>query len=123
MQTPSTTEDLLTFEDDYVRAEAGKRFLNYLIDTVVFYIVYFVILFILMLIFPSLRDLFAEDDGMTNLVDRLLTLVFYATYMGFIETLFKGKSVGKMITGTRAVNLDGTMISANTAFQLIQISP
>ena len=31
------------------------------------------------------------------------------------ETLFKGKSFGKLITGTRAVNLDGSLITVRTA--------
>ena len=36
--------------------------------------------------------------------------------MSIVETLLKGKSIGKFITGTRAVNFDGSRISSGTAF-------
>ena len=35
--------------------------------------------------------------------------------MFLVEALFKGKSLGKLITGTRAVNEDGSNLSAKTA--------
>ena len=57
-----------------------------------------------------------SDTGGFALLDRLISLVLYALYMGTIEAVFKGKSLGKLITGTRAVNLDGSHISAGTAF-------
>jgi len=36
--------------------------------------------------------------------------------MSFVEAVFRGKSLGKLITGTQAVNLDGSSISMATAF-------
>jgi uncharacterized RDD family membrane protein YckC len=46
----------------------------------------------------------------------LISLIFYALYMGLVEGVFKGKSLGKLITGTKAVNMDGSKISFATAF-------
>ncbi len=36
--------------------------------------------------------------------------------MFVIEAAFKGKSLGKLITGTRAVNEDGTNVTVKAAF-------
>ncbi|HEV8508744.1 MAG TPA: RDD family protein, partial [Chitinophagaceae bacterium] len=40
---------------------------------------------------------------------------FYGMYMGLIEAVFKGRSIGKLITGTIAVNNDGSRINGQTA--------
>lgn len=47
-------------------------------------------------------------SGLDELTLRLWMLLFYALAMFAIETLFKGKSIGKLITGTKAVNADGS---------------
>jgi uncharacterized RDD family membrane protein YckC len=117
MQTEqTTTTDYLSLETELVRASTGQRFGNYLIDLVLFYVLFFAFGMVLVVISPStLENIDTESTGF-NLVDRLLTLLIYALYMGLVEGLFKGKSLGKLITGTRAVNMDGTKISFATAF-------
>src|SRR5690606_37410582 len=60
--------------------------------------------------------IYGEGDGGFNLLGRLVVLLFYGAYMGLIEAMFKGRSLGKLITGTIAVNEDGSRISALTAF-------
>ena len=40
----------------------------------------------------------------------------YGLYMSVTEAIFKGKTIGKLITKTRAFNLDGSSISSQTAF-------
>lgn len=112
----TATADLLTLETELVRATTGQRFANYLIDIVLFYLIFFIVGIALAIAAPStLENLDTESAGF-NLLDRLLSLIFYALYMGFIEAIFKGKSLGKLITGTRAVNMDGSKISFSTAF-------
>lgn len=115
MQTEQAT-DFLSIEYTYVRASTGKRFANYIIDLVIFYILIFGFAFLIAFISPSALDYFADESGYSGLVDRILTLILYAVYMSVVETLFKGKSIGKVITGTRAVNLDGSKITVSTAF-------
>lgn len=116
MQIEQTSDDLLTIEEYYTRATAGKRLANYLIDLVIFYILAFGLAVLLALIAPSIfEDLDNETVGF-GLLDRVLSLVMYALYMFIVEAVFKGKSLGKLITRTRAVNLDGSHISASTAF-------
>lgn len=124
MQTTSPQEqnDLLTFDlpasVEYARADTGKRFLNYIIDVIVFYLLFLGAGVLIAIISPeSVDSLLAEEETASfALADRLISLVLYAVYMSLVEAIFKGKSLGKLITGTRAVNLDGSRISVGTAF-------
>ena len=110
-------QDLLADEFYYERASSGKRLANYLIDIAVFYLFIFVFAFIIAYLAPGSLDFLAVDESPGfNLLDRLISLFFYGLFMSLIETVLKGKSVGKYITKTRAVNLDGSPISAGTAF-------
>jgi uncharacterized RDD family membrane protein YckC len=113
-----TTEQHLFADNEYqlVQASGGKRFANYIIDLIVFYALLFGSGVIIGLLNPAAFDSIPEDDNFGyNLLDRLLGLILYGLYMFIVEALFKGKSLGKIITGTRAVNEDGSNISAKTA--------
>lgn len=116
MQFDQNPQDLLADEIFYQRASTGQRLANYLIDLVVFYIFMFVIGMVIGLVAPGMLTSFANDSSSANLLDRLLSLFLYALFMSVVEALLKGKSVGKFITKTRAVNLDGSQITASTAF-------
>ena len=116
MTTELNAPDILTFEPNYIRASAGKRFLNYFIDILVFYALFFAIGIVIALLFPASLDSLGDNDPGFGLIDRIIILVIYAVYMGLVEAIFKGKSIGKLITQTRALNLDGTRISVKTAF-------
>ncbi|HUR12123.1 MAG TPA: RDD family protein [Flavitalea sp.] len=110
-------QNILTdLEQVTVTASQGKRLTNYLIDLFSFYIIVAVAGVIIAYMG---QDAFVEEAysrSYTNfvLLDRLLGRLFgfllYASYMFFIETVFKGKSLGKLITGTRAVMEDGSRI-------------
>jgi uncharacterized RDD family membrane protein YckC len=116
MLAQETITDKLVFEPVYVRADAGKRFANYILDIIVYYILMFVIGMLYGLIFPEYVDENATYLTGSQLYDTLLSIFIYILYMSLVEGLFYGKSVGKLITGTRAVNLDGSRISIGTAF-------
>ena len=112
MENPQ--EDLLIdMESNLVRAEMGKRFLNYLIDLIGFVIFLVFLGIIVGLLAPSLISAFSD---MNSIVDRIVTLLLFGLYMGSIEAITKGRSLGKLITGTKAVNHDGSNISTSTAF-------
>lgn len=113
-----TTEQHLFAEPEYhlVQASMGKRFANYLVDLLVFYALVFAGGFVLAIISPQTIESINEDDPGFNLLDRLFTLLLYGLYMFVVEAAFKGKSLGKLITGTRAVNEDGTDVTAKAAF-------
>jgi uncharacterized RDD family membrane protein YckC len=98
-----------------VRASTGKRFANYLIDLLGFYITLFVLGFMIAVAFPPAIDALEDDSGF-GLLGRLISVILYGLYMFSIEAIFKGKSFGKLVTGTKAVNEDGSQISLRTAF-------
>ena len=116
METQPFESSVLTnFESIFVRADTGKRFLNYIIDLVCFMLLAFAFGIAGVLI---LGEDFANSlENINPLADRLITLVIYALYMFVQETIFKGRSFGKFVTGTKAVYMDGSTISAFTALQ------
>ena len=109
-------QHLLDLEINLVQAGSGKRLANYLIDLVVFYILLIVVGVIIGILDPNASDDLNNVSAMGTLADRLISLLFYGIYMGLVEGLFKGKTLGKLITGTRAVNEDGTRINFKTGF-------
>ena len=58
--------------------------------------------------------LYGEHEGF-NLLGPLLFLLLYGMYMGLLEAVFSGRSLGKLITGTVAVYQDGSRIKGDTA--------
>ncbi|MFT3932247.1 MAG: RDD family protein [Chitinophagaceae bacterium] len=106
-----------------VPASLGKRLLNYLVDIIIFSIVVSVILMLLAPVYPLANKLMKQQP--IDLVDQLMVSFFYGLYMSATEALLKGKSIGKFITGTRAVTIGGQPIPSNTAFirGLIRIIP
>jgi uncharacterized RDD family membrane protein YckC len=98
-----------------VQASAGKRLANYFIDLILFYILFFVLGMIIAVVSPESL----ESDSLffdNPLLDRLLSVVLFGVYMSLVEGIFKGRTLGKLITNTRAVNEDGSTISFSTAF-------
>ncbi len=119
MQTApnNLAKDLLSnFEINIVRASAGKRLANYIIDLILFYLIAAIILFLFALLNLTLFESFLNSSEF-NILDRVLSLFLYGFYMFITEAVFKGKSLGKLITGTRAVNLDGSRITTTTALR------
>lgn len=99
-----------------VRASSGKRLANYIIDSIFFNIVTYVLAYILAYIIPEAFYWYADDVLMYRIADMILSLVFYALLLSFLEALLKGKTIGKYITNTRAVNIDGSPITVGQAF-------
>ena len=94
------------------RASQGTRLLNYLIDFTVFYIfIFFLGIFLGILaaigIEAPLQWLLYLDGN--RALDYLVTSILYFIYIFSIEYLTKGKSIGKFITKTQVVSIDGTM--------------
>jgi uncharacterized RDD family membrane protein YckC len=95
---------------DNCRATTVKRFANYLIDLVVSYIIAFGVIITLRFINPELLNGFDELSG------RLIFLLIYGVVMCITEAMSNGRSLGKLITGTRAVNANGSNITFQKVF-------
>ncbi|RPD42932.1 RDD family protein [Chitinophaga barathri] len=109
-------EHFLGSEINLVQASTGKRFANYIIDTICYYVLVFILGMILGLVFPQYFD-FVETSSGGELLDRIVWILIYGALMGLLEGVLKGKTPGKYITGTIAVNEDGSTISMSTAFK------
>lgn len=102
-----------------VQASSGKRFVNYIIDRIVCYFTIYFLAGLLAIINPDLVEWVNSnsDNAVFNLLDILVSLLLYGLFMGLMEALTKGRSLGKLITRTKAVNQDdGSTISIRTAF-------
>jgi uncharacterized RDD family membrane protein YckC len=112
-----TTEQHLFPDNEYqlVQASGGKRFANYIIDLVVFYGLVVAASIIVLVLNPESIDSFNEKSAESGLMENLVILIFMILYWFGVEAIFKGKTLGKLITGTRAVNEDGSNITAKTA--------
>jgi uncharacterized RDD family membrane protein YckC len=96
----------------------GKRFANYLIDLISFYVFILggalVIGVILSLFNPdSAASFFQNFENIPPIIDKVVTMLLYGLYMSMVEIIFSGKSLGKLITKTRAVSWDGSKPTVN----------
>jgi uncharacterized RDD family membrane protein YckC len=98
-----------------VRARPAKRLANYIIDLIFFYIAWKVFFYCLGL--KIAMTMIGPDDGRAAIYLKVfsMAIVFELALMSAIEFLGGGRSIGKLITHTRAVNDDGTPITFKTA--------
>jgi uncharacterized RDD family membrane protein YckC len=127
MENPEEIQqDLLAGEADsyfeYEFASTGQRFLNFLIDNVIMrftltYLTGYGIGFILGYFFPDfMREVIYNQNTTTIILMSYLIGIFnYVIYYTLLEKLFKGRTVGKFITGTRAIRTDGNELTFNDA--------
>jgi len=110
--TPPVAEVLpatnLGTDEGLVPATNGKRFLNYVIDQVAFYSLPFGIGYAVMTldqVVPAawLLNWLEEDDLLANITFSIMITIIY--YFG-MEALC-GRTLGKIVTGTKVVSLDG----------------
>ncbi|MCF2217802.1 RDD family protein [Chryseobacterium sp. PS-8] len=90
---------------EFNRSSKGKRFANYIIDLIIFYILLSLIFAFLILISPAFNG-WLSNAG--EIEQRLLSIASYAIYMFSVEMITGGRSVGKFITGTKVIMIDGT---------------
>ena len=102
-------------EYQVVQASSGKRFANYLIDLIGFYMLAFMTGIVIGLVSPETINAIDEESVELTILENLASLLIFVLYMSGMETIFKGKTLGKLLTGTRAVNEDGSNITAKTA--------
>jgi uncharacterized RDD family membrane protein YckC len=104
-------------------ATVGQRFLNYLVDIVIFYLIFILIGMIggvIGLIGGSedpavIVGSQSTDSGTGRLVEMLITWSVYILYYTFFEGITKGRTVGKMLSKTKAVKADGSDITPKDA--------
>jgi uncharacterized RDD family membrane protein YckC len=125
--SPGNGTDLLEqeasayFQFEY--ASTGQRFLNFLIDQlfmryVLTYASGFMVGYLLVLISPDLFQNALEETttGILILAGLIVAIINHLVYYTFCEKLFRGYTLGKIITGTRAIREDGGELTLRNAF-------
>jgi|688.fasta_scaffold61714_3 uncharacterized RDD family membrane protein YckC len=105
-------------QPELIHASTAKRFLNFIIDTVGFYAIAMVLFIPVAVLYPSLfePDAYGNDpiDGLGwNVVFIFLYILYYALF----EFATGGRTPGKFVTGTKAVQTDGAKMNFSTSFK------
>jgi len=117
-------EDLIT--DDihpyfqYEHATQGQRFANLLIDNLVMrfglgYVTGIAVGKIGVLLFPELMYKLSYDTATLFILAYIIAIVDYLVYYTLSEKLFRGYTIGKLITKTRVLRTDGKEITFKDA--------
>ena len=101
-------------EDLLQPASAGKRFLNLLIDYIAFVIFLFLVCDIWAAVSPETFP--GDESPASEIYLRIVAAILYLFFMTGIEYLCRGKSIGKMATGTISVMSDGSPLTLRAAF-------
>ena len=124
--TEEIQPDLLTSEIDpyfqYVHATQGQRFLNFIIDNILMrltltYASGYVVGQILQVIAPDLLYKLVDDTSKVGLyaLSYMIVIINYLVYYTLCEKLFRGQTLGKLITGTKALRTDGEELTFKDA--------
>ena len=131
METTPIQQDLLAdSEIILVEATTGQRFLNWLIDNL---LMQFALSYasgilwgiFLGVFFPEFLDGLVEGSGSYYLLTFLIAYTNYLFYYTLCEKAMQGRTLGKLITGTKAVRLNGDPLTLKDAFMrsLVRIVP
>ncbi len=93
------------------KANKGLRFLNFIIDYVsiiLLTMLFFGFIAIVIVIINPESDIIYQLENINPLIDRVITVFFYVLLIFLSEFLTKGRSLGKFITGTKVVMIDGS---------------
>jgi len=121
--------DYLDHEDHtertYEYASKGKRFANYLIDLIAQYGLLFGIFVGNELNRVQYSDPYLYEEPASPLMDYLWGAIMVVFYYSICEYFFKGKTLGKLITRTRAVMEDNRRLDFQSALvrSLIRVVP
>ncbi len=118
---PEQGTDLFQDHVEYVTATQGQRFLNWLIDNILLRLVLTYItgeMFgrLLYSIAPEYTiRVFSEKGFEAYLISYVFVIFHYIFYYTICEAAFKGRTLGKLITGSRAIRGDGQDLTLRDA--------
>ncbi|RXK86340.1 RDD family protein [Filimonas effusa] len=101
-------------------ATPGQRFANFIVDIVGMYATIFVVAIVLgsfiVASTVSSTSYGGQSTAASDLVLYVISFIVTVLYFSLMEGLSKGRSLGKLITRTRAVKEDGSPITFKDAF-------
>ena len=121
-QEDSILSDELRQMQQHVNASTGQRFLNWLVDNLLMqyglaYITGTFVGILLGSLFPEfIRRLIEKgDQGDLFILGYIVAIFNYLFYYTICEKAFKGYTLGKLISGTRAIRIDGQELTFKDA--------
>ena len=134
MDSISSPDLLADLQEEIVFEHATKtqRFVNFLIDLIVYYIFVFVAGSIFAAVYiasyiadPADSSSPFADPSSINVVLYLMNLLIFVLYYTIMEGALKGRTIGKLITGTVAMREDGSKLTWKNAFfrSLVRVIP
>jgi uncharacterized RDD family membrane protein YckC len=117
-ETSSIFEQMEAEQPFFVYATNGQRFANMLIDSILCWSLYLGVIFVIAF---TMATTGSTHDEITSFAENSLLLVAIslsvnAAYYILVEKFTKGRTLGKLITGTQAVKEDLSAISWKEAF-------
>ncbi len=106
---------------EYVQASQGIRFLNFLIDNLFMqyglgYLTGYMLGYLLLIIAPDFLASISDEGALSFLLLSVIIGYFnYIVYYTFCEFAFKGYTLGKLITRTKAIRDDGNPLTFRDA--------
>jgi len=122
--------DELAGYHEMIPATLGQRFLNYLIDNIFMrYVLTYITGYVIGIFIANMNaapNSFDSPDYWTLvLIGYAVTILNYLLYYTICEVAFKGYTLGKLITGTKAVTEEGQPLTFKTALlrSLVRLIP
>ena len=113
---PQPVDLLSDFENHLVQASSGKRFANLLIDSVFFYFFNSALEWIAPVYPSAYMDPSRDSIFSMILLNFVTSSLVYCFLFSLMELLTNGRTVGKYLTGTRAVMQPGEKLTVPAAF-------
>lgn len=124
MEQPIIPDNHYVAEDIFIAhnyASTGQRFLNYIIDLIVYYAATYFVGMILgyaqALTGTDLTSFLVDKSGIGLLWRLLFSYALIVVVYTLVEGSTKGYTLGKLITGTKAINENGTALTFAQAFK------
>ena len=113
--------DSQSISRDYEIASKGKRFTNYIIDVIGYYILSLLVGGVIggILIMEGNEDILLSEEASigVTLMEYLIGLIVVLVYYTMSEYFMKGKTIGKFITRTRTVTINNERMDFGTTLK------
>jgi uncharacterized RDD family membrane protein YckC len=91
----------------------GVRLANFIIDRIAVVSIIYCIQFVWEMLSPSMRETInaylSKQDSITLwMIDMMISVVFLLLYYSLFEAATRGRTLGKILTGTSAITQDGS---------------
>jgi uncharacterized RDD family membrane protein YckC len=100
-------------EPTFEYASAGQRFVNYLIDIIIFYVLMFIVGIFIGI--AAVAGVASTESITITILTYVFAIAFFLLYYTLLEGS-KGKTLGKLVSKTKVVTEDGTPMTYNKAF-------